>query len=146
MYHLGCFIDKALLNGKEISQGYFVALYINNYMSILEKKANEIANEMAKDEKIKSYAIDPFTISIIVSILTELIKLYISCRKSSKEAAETMRNPGLIQRWRLKRLIRNHLDDEEVHHILHKDLFQATLKIANEVTDEEVKEIYEEVK
>lgn len=114
-------------------------------MSIIREKAHAVAADMAQNEKVKHYAIDPFTISIIITVITELVKLYMNRRKSSQETAASMKDPGLIERWRLRKVIRKHVDDDEAHGILGGRLFKSTLAVSKDVTEEEVAQMFDEV-
>lgn len=115
-------------------------------MSVIERLASDVAADMAQTDKIKVFAIDPFTIGIIVNVITELVKLYMQCRKTPQDTAASMQDPGLIERWRLRRVIRQHVDDDEAHAHLGGNLFKSTLNVAKSVSEVEVEAMFEEVK
>ena len=116
-------------------------------MSVLEAKANQIADDAGqKNGEVSQVALDPFTISVIVQILTSLVKAYMACRKTPEEAAVSMRDPGVLDRWRLRRTVKQHLDHDEAHDLLAGPVFKSTLKVAAGVTDDEVKSMYDEVR
>lgn len=114
-------------------------------MSVIERLANDVAADMAQHEPIKKVAIDPFTISIIITIISELIKLYQNCNKTPAATAASMQAPGLIERWRLRRVIRKHVDDDEAHQALGGRMFQSTLVVAKGVQESDVQSMFEEV-
>ena len=114
-------------------------------MGIIEQKANQIAADMAQTESIKKYAIDPFTILTIVEILIELVDLYRKCRKAKQETAQSMQDPGMVERWRLRKVIRTKVDDSEAHQILGNRIFQSTLNVGKTVTEDEVGQMYDEL-
>ncbi len=114
-------------------------------MSIFEQKAQQIAQGASDKEEVSQVALDPFTIGVIVQILIQAVKLYMECRKNSQETAEAMRSPGVLDRWRLRRLVRENLDHDEAHDLLAGPLFRSTLRVASDVTDEDVGQMYAEV-
>lgn len=114
-------------------------------MTVIEQKAALIAEDVAKKSDVRSLAIDPFTIGIIITIITELVKLYMSCRKEPKSTAASMRHPGIMERWRLRKIVKRHIDDDEVYSYMGKELVRSSLKVASQVTDDEVKAMYDEV-
>lgn len=114
-------------------------------MSVIERLANDVAADMAQHEPIKKFALDPFTISIIINVITELVKLYMNCRKTPQDTAASMQDPGLIERWRLRRIIRQHVDDNEAYDRLGGNLFKSTLNVAKTVSENEVEAMFEEV-
>jgi len=113
-------------------------------MSIIEEKARAIANDMAGDEPVKVYAIDPFTITTIATVLIEVVKAVYQCYQNREQVANAMQNPGLMERWRLRRIIRDKVDDEEAHGVLGGRMFRSALKVARSVTPEEVEQMHAE--
>ncbi len=115
-------------------------------MSIIEKLANDVASDMVKTDKLKISVTDPFVISVIIDVITELVKIYERCQKTPEDTVESMKNPGLIERWRLRRVIRKHVDDDEAHNHLGRNLFKSTLHVAKNLNQSDVEEMFEEVK
>jgi hypothetical protein len=113
-------------------------------MSKFQEKAEAISADMG-DGGVSTVALDPFTISVIVQVLSELVKLYMQCRKTPAEATVSMRDPGLIERWRLRRVIKKHLDDDEVHGVMGSKLFSAVLRSAAAVSADDVAAMYKEL-
>lgn len=114
-------------------------------MSVIQDKANLIASDMQSNENIRSLVIDPMTISAVISLISDLVNMYIQCKKTPATAAASMRNPGVVERWRLHRSIRKHVDYPEAHTLLANPLFNSTLKVASTVTDDDVGSMYQEV-
>jgi len=72
-------------------------------MKDIEAVANRIAvHATVKDDK---FGIDPITISIIISIITNLIKLWWACRSEKKVRSE-LQKPSWLFKLFLKREIR----------------------------------------
>lgn len=114
-------------------------------MSVIQDKANAIAADMQQNQAVRHLAIDPFTIMAVVGVIIDLVKLYIQCKKTPQQTAASMQNPGVIERWRLHRVIRHHVDYPEAHAALGQPLFNSTLKVASTVTEDEVNGMYTEV-
>jgi beta-lactamase regulating signal transducer with metallopeptidase domain len=116
-------------------------------MKTINNKAETIAKDIATTkESLKSVALDPFTILAIIGIIISLIQLYLTyCKKTTQEAASSMRNPNLVEKWQLRRLIRKHIDDCDVRKLLGEPLLTSLLKIGATITDEEVAKMYTEV-
>ena len=68
-------------------------------MNNLEKLAEEISDKT--QERNNTYGIDPFTISIIISIVTNLVRLWWACRDEKSMRAE-LQKPSLIFKLLLK--------------------------------------------
>lgn len=114
-------------------------------MSTIEDKAKLIADDVASNgSDVSEVVFDPFTISVIVTVISELVKLYLACRKTPTETAESMRNPGIVEKWRLRRVIKQHVDHDEAHDMLAQPLFKSTLKVSATLTDDEVAKMMEE--
>lgn len=111
-------------------------------MSIIEDKANAIAADMAKNEEIKKYAFDPLTILTIISILIQVVKLAYECYKDHHQVATVMQNPGLMERWRLRRVIKEKVGDDEVHGVLGGRIFKSMLNVSKTVTAEDAQAMH----
>lgn len=110
-------------------------------MSTIRMKAEQIAAEAGRSKKL---GIDPATIAMLIDIaikvVTALVNAYRECKKKPDEAAASMRSPRLLERRRLKKLVRQHATDEVSVEKLH----QAAIKVAAGVTDAEVEQMYGE--
>ena len=71
------------------------------------KDIQVVANRVAAHASVKdkNFGIDPVTISIIISIITNLIKLWWTCRSERKVRSE-LQNPSWLFKLFLKREIR----------------------------------------
>ena len=111
-------------------------------MSLLEDKANQIAAD-ARGENPTVF-VDPATIFAIISVITQVIKLYQGCQKSPEAAKVAMASPNMIQRLKLRRIARQQLaknhSDEHVGAVVN-----GVLKQGKVLTYEEVTQLYEEV-
>jgi hypothetical protein len=114
-------------------------------MSAIEELANNVAADAAKNEKVLKVFLDPFTISIIVTVITEIIKLYMSCKKTPQATALSMQAPSLVERWRLRRVIRQHIDDDEAHKAFGGHLFGSMLSTVKNIEEKDVQAMFDEV-
>lgn len=122
-------------------------------MGVIQDKANAVAEDMAKNEAELmaqsaehgehhvDFAISITVITTIVEIIYNLVKLYQSCKKTPQQAAMSMRSGGVLERFRLRRAIRQHPN----LHQYHDAMFDSTLTVATRVQDNEVGQMYEEV-
>jgi len=99
-------------------------------MNELEKVANRVvAHASAKDER---FGIDPITISIIISIITNLVKLWWSC-KSEKRVRSELQNPSWLFKLFLKREIRKQTRGQQ-----RQVLYGAFLDVAPTLSEKEI--------
>ena len=106
-------------------------------MNDIESVANRIAaHASAKD---KNFGIDPVTISIIISIITNLIKLWWTCRSERKVRSE-LQNPSWLFKLFLKREIRKQSRGKQ------RDiLFGAFMDVAPTLSEREINNILKEI-
>ncbi len=98
----------------------------------IDRKAQEIASELTN----VGYGFDPTT---IVAIITAIIQLFQVCNLSPSQAEFRAANPRLLDRLRLRRIIRQHsAGDEEA-------LEAALLDAGNDLTAASVKAMYAEL-
>ena len=106
-------------------------------MKDLESVATRVAaHASAKDE---TYGIDPVTISIIISIITNLVKLWWSCR-SEKRVKSELQNPSWLFKLFLKREIRKQARGRE-----RNVLYGAFLDVAPTLSEKEINSILREI-
>ena len=106
-------------------------------MNDLEKVANRVAaHASAKDE---TYGIDPVTISIIISIVTNLVKLWWSCR-SEKRVRSELQNPSWLFKLFLKREIRKRSRGKQ-----RGVLYGAFIDVAPTLSEKEINSILKEI-
>lgn len=80
---------------------------------------DEIAEKIAKPVKgkldAKGFIISTIIIvSALVSIIYNLVKLNRMCKYSSKEALDHIREPNIVDKIKIRRVIRKSLKDQEV--------------------------------
>ena len=106
-------------------------------MSDLNNVANRVAaHASAKD---KDYSIDPVTISIVISIITNLVKLWWSCR-SEKRVRSELQNPSWLFKLFLKREIRKRSRGKQ-----RGVLYGAFMDVAPTLSDKELTNILKEI-
>tara|TARA_B100002019_G_scaffold291335_1_gene311208 strand:+ start:1690 stop:2022 length:333 start_codon:yes stop_codon:yes gene_type:complete len=107
-------------------------------MSDLNKVATRISSHVvAKDEK---FGIDPVTISIIISIITNLVKLWWSCRSQDKVRGE-LRNPSWLFKLFLKREIRKQVKGSGRR----STMYGAFIDVGKNLSDKELNNILKEI-
>ena len=97
---------------------------------LINNKANEIALSVASS---RNTAIDPSTILTIIKIIIELVKIIKEC----KNQEQTISNPGVLSRWRLRRIIKNAVQDKS----LRDDMYRAILKSGTNLKNDELKQL-----
>tara|TARA_Y100000114_G_C11762178_1_gene330431 strand:+ start:3925 stop:4251 length:327 start_codon:yes stop_codon:yes gene_type:complete len=106
-------------------------------MSNLNNVANRIASHLSvKDEK---FGIDPATISIIISIIVNLVKLWWSCRNQSKTKKE-LKNPSWLFKLMMKREIRKRVKGKRRKH-----MYDAFMDVAPTLSETELDSILQEI-
>tara|TARA_B100002019_G_scaffold149414_1_gene128578 strand:+ start:4380 stop:4709 length:330 start_codon:yes stop_codon:yes gene_type:complete len=103
----------------------------------LKKLASEISSR-AKN-KNGDYGIDPVTISIIISIVTNLIKLWWACR-DEKSIRSELQKPSLVFKLLLKREIRKQARRQD-----RSALYGAFMDVTPKLTEEDVNNIMKEI-
>jgi hypothetical protein len=112
-------------------------------MSLLEEKAYDIfAN--AKNEDKMTVVIDPITIMAIISLITQVIKLYQSCQQTPAQAQAHMSGIGWWNRWKLSRMVNRTIPSDSS--VSADDVYNALLNHSKGITVEDVAQLYNEVK
>ena len=103
-------------------------------MSDLDIVAKRVVSHAAA--KNNEYGIDPVTISIIISIITNLVKLWWSCRSERRVRSE-LQNPSWLFKLFLKREIRKQTRGQD-----RNALFGAFLDVAPTLSEKEINGIH----
>ena len=107
-------------------------------MNDIESVANRIAaHASAKD---KECGIDPVTISIIISIITNLVKIWWSCRSETRVRSE-LQNPSWLFKLFLKRQIRKQTRGNKRREVL----YGAFMDVAPTLSQKELNNILREI-
>lgn len=106
-------------------------------MKDLDVVARRVASHAAA--KNGRYGIDPITISIIISIVTNLIKLWWACRSEKKVRSE-LQNPSWLFKLFLKREIRKQARGQD-----REALFGAFMDVAPTLSEKEINNILKEI-
>lgn len=90
-----------------------------------------------------SYQFDPMLILIVISIIYNLIKLYIICGYSYRKAIDKAMNPGIIGRLHMGNVLKKELRREngKYAHLYHP-LKEALQESAKSYTEEEMEYLY----
>lgn len=103
----------------------------------LQQLAEKISDSTQK--KNGDYGIDPITISIIITIVTNLIKLWWACRDEKSIRSELQR-PSLVFKLLLKREIRKRARRAD-----RGALYGAFMEITPKLTEEDINNIMKEI-
>ncbi len=114
-------------------------------MSIIQDKANQIALDMEKNRLERRLVFDPTIILTIIQVIYYLVEAYKNCNQTPKEASNSMRSGGLLERFRLRRAIRHYVNDSEMHEHIGLRMFNSMLTVASSIDEKEVKQMYEEI-
>lgn len=85
-------------------------------------------------------AFDPAIIIVIAEIVTELVEVIQECVENREQALKVFQSPSLLQRFVLKRKVRQHLGWFGARKY-GSDLQQALLETGKEVTREDLNEL-----
>lgn len=107
-------------------------------MSELNSVATRISSYVAA--KDKKFGIDPLTISIIISIITNLIKFWWSCRSQDKVRGE-LRHPSWLFKLFLKREIRKQVRGSSRRGAM----YGAFIDVGKSLSDKELNSILKEL-
>lgn len=103
----------------------------------LESLAEKISSSAQK--KNRGYGIDPITISIIISIVTNLIKLWWACR-NEKSIRSELQKPSLLFKLLLKREIRKQARRQD-----RTALYGAFMEVTPKLTQKDIDNIIKEI-
>lgn len=112
---------------------------------MLEDKAQQIALEMEKAQVEKHIVVDVVMVMTIIKIIVHVIKIYQACEKPPAAAAASMRQGGILERWRLRKVIRAEVDDDEMHAHIGPRMLSSILHVSTQLSDLDVEKMYEEV-
>ena len=102
----------------------------------LEDVVNRV-NLYAKAEN-KQFGIDPMTIIAILNVILTLIRFIYQCRQNREAIKDTIRKPGPISRFLMRRQIRKHFPPSE-----RKAVYNAMLTVSGRLSDKELDEVLE---
>lgn len=114
-------------------------------MSILEDKANAMAGALVNRRVKEAVALDPAMILMLMELIMGLLKMFQDCRKTPAEVVQSTKRLGIIERWQLRRAIRQSIADDEMHGYVGRQLADAAAEVAQSLTAAEVEELYAEV-
>jgi hypothetical protein len=111
----------------------------------LDDKALEICQILNKDPEVKTF--DPATIMLVISILTQLVKLYRAwpCRYSPEDAVKAAMSPGPIAKWRMGNVIKSQIEEQNYQgSASYHDIKAAILASGGNLTVSEMQAFYQE--
>ena len=106
-------------------------------MNTLENVSKRIATHACvKDEK---FGIDPATITLIISLIINLVRLWWSCY-GKKTAIDQIKTPSWLFKLFLKREIRKNFKGKQRQY-----LYEAFMDVAPTITEKELSNITQEI-
>ena len=111
-------------------------------------KSHELAKKFAvKYSSLsgdKDAAIDPSTIMVFLDMILGIVEIFKGCGKTPAQALASTHSPSLWDRLVLRRIVKQDMTRSEFK-ARGKELVDALLAGGKEVTEEDVKDLYNEV-
>ena len=95
--------------------------------NVYGKFANKVAAETVKSGKLNVKTLDPMTILMILKILFEVVKCYMSKKFSAEKALGMAQKPTFIDKALLKRFVREAIRDGDLPKGINKFVLRAEL-------------------
>jgi histidinol phosphatase-like enzyme len=111
-------------------------------MSQIYAHAQAVADGMSTSTEFKQ--LSPMMVEIIAAVIIEVVKAVAACYAKPKDGLKVVRSPGPLQRFRLRRAVKRHLDDRETYEYLGDDMTKAILKAGDALTEEQLADLYKE--
>lgn len=110
-------------------------------MQLIKQKANEVAAELhSKHGHPKAQTFDIGTILAVIQIILALVRLAKLCRQSNKRTLDNFRNPNIINRRRIARVVARYAP----YGLSTVNLEAAVLSVGSKLTEEELVLLYKE--
>lgn len=134
-------IPPTLLAGSGLSAAVVEALW---------EPACRIAEGLHRDEGVdRLVAFDPMTILAIVSALVSVIKFIKECRQTPDQTIAMAKADGIagrLTRWKMRRTVRPHFDDDDMRKELEGPVVEAALKHAAAQNATQVQKVFAAVR
>lgn len=111
-------------------------------MTIIEKKAQEVATGMTDRGLPNALTFNPEMISTIIGIITDVVSSFKGCKKQPTQALSAMQDPAFFERFALRRKIRNHINDGEMYGHVNSHMASTLLAMGTTLTLEDVTAMY----
>jgi|SRR5579859_2022741 len=112
--------------------------------NIIEQKANQIAADMEKNGVQYEIVVDIMLVLTIISIIVGLIQVYQNCKKTPAQAHQSMIKPGVLEKWRLRKIAKAKIDDPEMYDHINIKLINSIINVGKTLTIEDVQKMYQE--
>lgn len=125
--------------------------------TIVENMASDVLDRIiVKTDKEKYSFIDPITILMLISITIGIIRIIQECRKDKlnklstedktkfllEDIKKTAKNPGFLNKWKVKRIIKNKLSREQ-YKVCGESVYKSLLELGEKITEEQVSSLLE---
>lgn len=124
-----------------------LALEVDEPQSELERFAHAVAADLNEREGVPgTMAFDPMTIALIMSVLIEMVKLYLWCNRPPADALKSIKNPNWWERMRLSLKIRSGLRKPRYRHLagVRKSIDESFLRAGKQLDEEKVSAMFGE--
>lgn len=115
----------------------------------IEDKSREVCHILQAEQGVPNIkAFDPATLMLIISIITQLVRLYRSwpCAKGPEEAVRAAANPGVFGRWRMRRVIQAKMQEQGYSGATTEQIENAIVSSNQRTTVEDMSIFYRDVK
>ncbi len=111
-------------------------------------KIEELSHQITEDyvselDPKEGYSLDPATIMLIATIVSEVIKMWRECKKNKEEAAKMATSPSRFERLALRQICVRTIGRREFYRSGDK-LMESLLKNGQTLTPELVQQMYDE--
>lgn len=125
--------------------------------TVVNNLASDILDRtIVKTDKEKYSFIDPITILMLISITIGIIRVIQECRKDKlkklssedktnlvlEEIRKTAKNPGFLNKWKIKRVIKNKLTKEQ-YRVCGDSIYDSLVELGEKITEEQVSSLLE---
>lgn len=109
-----------------------------------EELALKVAGKYSQKTGNREAAFDPSTLLVFAEMILTFAELFKNCNKSPMQAVASAKNPSLWEKVLLRHHVRKFMDRKEFRE-RGKEVVDALISGGKEVTEEDFKELYNEV-
>lgn len=111
--------------------------YTSEQEEFVREKSDEIIQKINRDGVPKPVAFDPTSLLLIAGLIISVFQLFQGCSLFGRDAEKRLKNPGLFDRLRLRRLVSQELYDTKLYPY-RDEVMMAILKIGYDIKTEQV--------
>jgi hypothetical protein len=114
-------------------------------MKTVESKAKAVATKLGGKLGHEA-AFDPSMILVIIQIIQQVLAAIQACKKPPSAVTKMAESPAPFQRFKLRRIVRDQIDDPDFYAAHGDDITDAVLHVGSTVTADEASHLFAEVK